>query len=88
MDLVTGGAELIVMMEHADRDGNPKILRRCTYPLTGLSCVDRIVTDLALIRVTGDGLVLEEAAPGFTPQEVADLTDAPPIIGPDVAEMG
>ena len=89
MDLVAGGAELIVMMEHADRDGNPKILRRCTYPLTGLACVDRIVTDLALIRVTGEGLLLEEVAPGFTPAEVAALTEAPLIVPADVvAEMG
>jgi 3-oxoacid CoA-transferase len=87
MDLVAGGAELIVLMEHADRGGNPKVLRQCSYPLTGVGCVDVIVTDLALIRVTPGGLVLEEVAPGFTPQEVASLTDAPLIVPDTVPDM-
>ena len=75
MDIATGARRLIVTMEHTAKKGEPKILRSCNYPLTALECVDTIVTDLAVIDVTPNGLQLREVAPGFTPEEVQALTE-------------
>jgi 3-oxoacid CoA-transferase B subunit len=76
MDIAAGAKTLIVCMEHTIKDGAPKIVKQCTYPLTALSCVDIIITDLAVIDVKPDGLLLRETAPGWTAEEVQALTGA------------
>ncbi len=86
MDLAAGAKDVIVAMEHTDRQDRPKILEECTLPVTGKGCVSLIVTDLAVIRCTADGLVLEEVAPGWTPEEVQELTGARLIFSPDLQE--
>jgi 3-oxoacid CoA-transferase subunit B len=87
MDLAVGSRKVIVAMEHASRDGKPKILKRCTCHLTAVECVDLIVTDLAVIEVTPQGLLLKEIAPGWTPAEVQALTEPELIIAPDLKEI-
>ena len=76
MDIAAGAKKLIVCMEHTTKEGAPKIVRQCTYPLTGLACVDTIVTDLAVIDVQPEGLVLREIASGWSIEELQKLTGA------------
>ena len=87
MDLAVGAKRIIVAMEHTDRRDRPKIVRECTYPITGRECVSLIVTDIAVIEVSCDGLTLKEVAPGWTAQEVTGLTDAPLVLAPDLKEI-
>jgi len=87
MDIAAGAQTLIVCMEHTTKDGVPKIVKQCTYPLTALACVDTIVTDLAVIDVKPEGLVLREVASGWTAEEVQELTGAPLIARQRIPEM-
>jgi len=75
MDLAVGAKRVIVLMKHVTKDGQARIVNRCSYPLTAKECVNTIVTDLAVIDVTEGGLTLREVAPGWTPEEVQKLTE-------------
>jgi len=87
MDLVAGARRVIIAMEHTTREGEPKILKKCTLPLTGVRVVDTIVTDVALIQVTRTGLVLEEIAPGLTADDVQRATQPTLILSPNLKTM-
>jgi 3-oxoacid CoA-transferase len=87
MDLVLGAKRVIVIMDHASKDGRPKLLRACTLPITGRRCVQAVCTDLAWIDITPDGLVVRELAPGVTAERVQELTEPRLIVAPDVRVM-
>jgi len=87
MDIATGARHLIVCMEHVTKDGAPKLVRRCTYPLTALACVKRVITDLVVADVTPDGFLLREVASGWTPREVQQHTEARLIVDGEVPEI-
>jgi len=87
MDLVAGARRVVVAMEHTTRDGQPKILRRCTLPLTGVKVVNTIVTEMAYLEVTPNGLVLSEVAPGLSAEDVQRVTEPKLIISTNLKVM-
>ncbi len=87
MDLVAGARRVVVMMEHATRDGKPKILKACSLPLTGKACVSALCTDRAWLEVTREGLLLRELAPGETAASVQALTEPRLLLAPDLRPM-
>ena len=87
MDLVAGAQRIVVVMDHCAKDGDSKIKRKCTLPITGLRVVNRIITDIAVIDVTPTGLRLIERAPGVSVEDIVNRTEAPLTIGSDVAEI-
>ena len=87
MDLAAGVKRVIITMLHTTKEGAPRIVKECTYPLTAKQCVSLIITDLAVIEVTGKGLVLKETAPGWTASEVQRLTEANLVPAMDIKEI-
>jgi 3-oxoacid CoA-transferase subunit B len=87
MDLVAGARRVVVMMEHANKEGRPKLLQECALPLTGRRCVSAVCTDLAWIDVAQDGLVLRELAPAVTLEQVQKVTEPKLIVAPDLKTM-
>lgn len=87
MDLVSGARQVLITMTHTDKDGSPKILKRCTLPLTAAHEVDYIITELCVIKVTPNGLLLQELAPGITAEEVISKTGAELILPAEIGCM-
>lgn len=87
MDLVAGARRVVVLMQHSSKHGESKVLDACTLPLTGIACVDMIITDLAVFDVAEDHLILKELAPGVTLADVEALTAARYVVAPNVTEM-
>jgi len=87
MDLAAGAKKVIVATDHVTRDGEPKIVRECTYPLTAQACVNLIVTNLAVIEVVKEGLLLKEIFAGITPEELQAITGPTLIISPELKEL-
>ena len=87
MDLVASAKNIVVAMQHTSRDGQSKLLRECTLPLTGVNCVKKIVTDLAVIEVTDEGFLLLERAPGVSVEEIKAATEGRLIVKGEVPEM-
>jgi 3-oxoacid CoA-transferase subunit B len=88
MDLVAGARRVIIAMEHTTKEGQPKILKKCSLPLTGVKVVNNIVTEMAYISVTPKGLLLEEVAPGLTADDVQRATEARLLVSPNLKTMG
>lgn len=87
MDLVASAKYIVVAMQHTDKEGNSKLLKKCTLPLTGVRCVKKIVTDLAVIDVTDEGFVLRERAPGVSVEDIIKATEGKLIVSGEIPEM-
>ncbi|WP_413942644.1 CoA transferase subunit B [Bdellovibrio sp. HCB-162] len=87
MDLVAGARNVIVAMQHTDKEGNSKLRKKCTLPLTGVNCIKKIVSDFGVIEVTPQGFVLKEYAPDLTPEKVLAATEGKMTIAPDCKPM-
>ena len=87
MDLAAGAKRVIIAMEHTDRNGQSKLVRECTYPLTGKECVDLIVTDIAVIEATAEGLLLREVAPGWTAEDVQRETEPVLLVSSQLCDI-
>jgi 3-oxoacid CoA-transferase subunit B len=87
MDLVAGARRVIIAMEHSTRDGKPKILKECTLPLTGVGVVNQIITEMGVIEVTAEGLVLREVAAGVSAEQVQAATEPRLIVARDLKKM-
>jgi 3-oxoacid CoA-transferase subunit B len=87
MDLASGSKQLMVMMLHTTREGGPRIVRQCTFPLTAKNCVHKIFTDIAVIDIAKQGLLLREVAPGWTAEEVQALTEPKLVVAKDLKEI-
>ncbi len=87
MDLVAGARNVIVAMQHTDKEGNSKLRTKCTLPLTGVNCIKKIVSDFGVIEVTKDGFVLKEYAPDLSPEKVLAATEGKMTIAPDCKAM-
>jgi len=87
MDLAVGAKRVIVLLEHVTRKGEPRVLKRCKLPLTAKECVDLVITDIAVIQVEKQGLLLKEVAPGWTVEEIQALTEPRLAIAPDLCEI-
>ena len=87
MDLISGRTELIIVMEHCDSKGRPKLKKKCKYPLTGQGCVSYVVTDLALLKWNKDRFELLETAPGFSAEDVIALTETEISVSPQLKSM-
>lgn len=87
MDLVAGAKRVIVAMVHRDKSGVSKILKRCSLPLTGMNCVQRVVTDMCVLDITGEGFLLKELAPGISIDDVKSASEAPIHVSPDLQDI-
>ena len=88
MDLAVGAKRVFVAMQHTTRDGQPRLLKQCTLPVTAVGVVTLLATDLGLFEITEDGVLMREIAPGYEPQEVQALTGARLTVAKDLKELG
>ena len=87
MDLAVGAKKVFLALEHTTREGLPRLLKRCTLPVTALAVVKKVVTNLGLFDITPEGFLLREIAPGYTPEDVQAVTEAKLIISPSLKEL-